>query len=294
MSTSHEFLTLDVFAARAFEGNQLAVLPDARGIPESSLLPITREFGFSETVFVLPGRDEGSARVRIFTLDGEADFAGHPLVGTACVLGERTGRDELLLDVPAGTPRVRVEVTETGLRRATVTTPRPLAIEGTVPPALVAPALGLPLDAVLTGAHPPTGCGLGRPYVITEIEPEVLDAAIPDAAAFARAREAMGTARFGVLAYARTADPSRVRARMFSPLTGTVEDAATGSANVALVALLLSLDPTRAELRLTSRQGERMGRPSTLDLHAWHEHEEVRASVAGTAVPVTRGRITLP
>src|SRR5215216_3979115 len=48
----HRFHTADVFTTRRFGGNQLAVFPDARGIPEESLLPIAREFNYSETTFV--------------------------------------------------------------------------------------------------------------------------------------------------------------------------------------------------------------------------------------------------
>src|SRR5512133_1808622 len=87
MPSAHYFTT-DVFTDRAFGGNQLAVFPDARAIPEELLLPITREFNFSETTFVYPDvRDEShTRRVRIFTPGGEIPFAGHPTVGTAFVL----------------------------------------------------------------------------------------------------------------------------------------------------------------------------------------------------------------
>ncbi|HET7459126.1 MAG TPA: PhzF family phenazine biosynthesis protein, partial [Gemmatimonadaceae bacterium] len=87
MPSAH-FFTTDVFTDRAFGGNQLAVFPDARAIPEELLLPITREFNFSETTFVYPDvRDEShTRRVRIFTPGGEIPFAGHPTVGTAFVL----------------------------------------------------------------------------------------------------------------------------------------------------------------------------------------------------------------
>src|SRR6476661_4013636 len=81
------FITADVFTDQAFGGNQLAVFPDARGIDPALMLPIAREFNFSETTFVLPPDDPGhTARVRIFTPGGELPFAGHPTVGTAHVL----------------------------------------------------------------------------------------------------------------------------------------------------------------------------------------------------------------
>src|SRR3954471_20265863 len=81
------YLTCDVFTSVPFGGNQLAVFPDARGIPEQRLLDVTREFNYSETTFVYPPTDARHARrVRIFTPGGEVPFAGHPTVGTAHVL----------------------------------------------------------------------------------------------------------------------------------------------------------------------------------------------------------------
>lgn len=84
---SYRYHTADVFTDVPFGGNQLAVFPDARGIPEHRLLDVTREFNYSETTFVYPPSDPAhTRRVRIFTPGGEVPFAGHPTVGTAHVL----------------------------------------------------------------------------------------------------------------------------------------------------------------------------------------------------------------
>ncbi|HQZ38288.1 MAG TPA: PhzF family phenazine biosynthesis protein [Vicinamibacterales bacterium] len=48
------YLHYDVFTNRPFEGNQLAVFPDARGLPAERMQVITREMNFSESTFVLP------------------------------------------------------------------------------------------------------------------------------------------------------------------------------------------------------------------------------------------------
>src|SRR5512133_2434606 len=114
MPSAHYFTT-DVFTDRAFGGNQLAVFPDAAAIPEELLLPITREFNFSETTFVYPPADERhSRRVRIFTPGGEIPFAGHPTVGTAFVLfasGElRTTCDEVTIVLEEGVGPVPVRL----------------------------------------------------------------------------------------------------------------------------------------------------------------------------------------
>ena len=72
------YFTTDVFTSRPFSGNQLAVIPNALTIPEELLLPIAREFNYSETTFVYPSENPAHARrVRIMTPGGELPFAGH-------------------------------------------------------------------------------------------------------------------------------------------------------------------------------------------------------------------------
>src|SRR3982074_2145809 len=83
----YRYITCDVFTSVPFGGNQLAIFPDARGIPEHRLLDVTREFNYAETTFVYPpSAPNHTRRVRIFTPGAEVPFAGHPTVGTAHVL----------------------------------------------------------------------------------------------------------------------------------------------------------------------------------------------------------------
>ena len=92
---AYQYHTADVFTNDAFGGNQLAVLPDARGLTEQQMISIAREFNFSETVFVFPAEKTGNTRrIRIFMPGSELPFAGHPTVGTAFVLGA-TGEIDL-------------------------------------------------------------------------------------------------------------------------------------------------------------------------------------------------------
>ena len=84
------YVTVDVFTSTRFEGNPLAVIPDARGLSDAAMQKIATEFRYSEVTFVLPPEDpQNSARVRIFTPTMEIPFAGHPNVGTAYVLGQQ-------------------------------------------------------------------------------------------------------------------------------------------------------------------------------------------------------------
>ncbi|MFJ5368287.1 PhzF family phenazine biosynthesis protein, partial [Bosea sp. CER48] len=90
---SYPYETVDVFTDKPFGGNQLAVFTDARGLSDAQMQALAAEMNYSETTFVLPPEDPANdARVRIFHRTAEMPFAGHPNVGTACVLA-RHGRD---------------------------------------------------------------------------------------------------------------------------------------------------------------------------------------------------------
>jgi trans-2,3-dihydro-3-hydroxyanthranilate isomerase len=107
------FLQLDVFTAKPFEGNPLAVFPDATGLNDDQMQAIAREMNLSETTFILPRAQaiekERGVRVRIFTVQEELPFAGHPTLGTAFALRGKTGANEIRLELNVGTVPVRFE-----------------------------------------------------------------------------------------------------------------------------------------------------------------------------------------
>lgn len=89
------YYTLDVFTDKLFQGAQIAVFPDAEGLPEEQLGRIAREINLSETAFIYKvDEDENTFKVRIFSPMGEKDFAGHPILAIANVLAE-TGKISL-------------------------------------------------------------------------------------------------------------------------------------------------------------------------------------------------------
>src|SRR5262249_15943737 len=110
---SFRFVQLDVFSSQPFEGNALAVFPDARGISDEQMQAIAKEMNLSETTYVLP-RDaaterERGIRVRIFTVQDELPFAGHPTLGTAFALRGSSGAGEVALELNVGKIPVRFE-----------------------------------------------------------------------------------------------------------------------------------------------------------------------------------------
>jgi len=300
MPKRYSYITVDVFTDRAFAGNPLAVVTDASGLTPEQMQAIAAEFNYSESTFVLPPDDPShTARVRIFTRQNEIPFAGHPNVGTAfaiTLVAERSGKtigSTVVFEEGAG--RVPVDLIrdlEGRVTGATLTAPQPLTVSKTIPSAIVAECVGLEPTAVRTSSHEPIIASVGLPFVI--------GAARPDARAFSDAarRFPLGTGRFSIHLYARTAGrkgQADLRARMFSPLGGTVEDPATGSANGALVALLASLEPAaNAVLAFDILQGVEMGRPSLLAVSAEKRGGSiVRVRVGGRCTPVMEGALTV-
>ncbi len=81
------FYIIDVFAEEKHTGNQLAVVITKNRLSDAEMQRIAREFNFSETTFILSGKAVNNGyNVRIFTLQHEVPFAGHPTLGTSHVI----------------------------------------------------------------------------------------------------------------------------------------------------------------------------------------------------------------
>src|ERR1044071_4260310 len=113
MKSGYEFVQLDVFTRTPLTGNPLAMFTDARGLSDQQMQALAREMNLSETTFILPREPEVEAkegkRVRIFTVEEELPFAGHPTLGTALYLLSVAvpGAKEMLLDLNVGKIGVR-------------------------------------------------------------------------------------------------------------------------------------------------------------------------------------------
>jgi trans-2,3-dihydro-3-hydroxyanthranilate isomerase len=293
----YRFVTCDVFTPTRFGGNQLAVLPEAAGLADRRMQQIAREFNFSETTFVLPPEQGHTRRVRIFTPTAELPFAGHPNVGTAFILGtlgELGPLDRPLgitFEEKAGIVPITVERRE-GLIRCELAAPERLTLGRSVSAEIMARALSLAPEDILTRTHPPQVASVGLRFLFAELrDRRALERARPRLDGFeALAGDGMPA---DVHLYVRTGDDFDIRARMFAPFDGVPEDPATGSANCALAALLAGYDPApTGSYRWRVAQGVEMGRPSVLEVSAEkRDGEVIEARVGGTSVLVSEGAI---
>jgi trans-2,3-dihydro-3-hydroxyanthranilate isomerase len=302
---SYQYETVNVFTGERFGGNPLAVLPDARGLSDEQMQAIARDFNLSETTFVLPpDNPQNHAHVRIFTPAQEMPFAGHPNVGTGFVLARAMDNppEHLVFEEIAGLVRVYIlRGPDRQITGARISAPRALSIGDAVPTETVAACASLTSADFLTNAHDPLVASVGTEFVIAEVTSlEALARATPDIAAFRAAGATAGTSppgaqlRFALLLYVRRdGDATRLRARMFAPLGGVLEDPATGSACAALAALLTSMAPgENVDLHYEIEQGVEMGRPSLLIASGRKTAEgPVQATVAGSCVPAARGTL---
>ena len=301
----HRFLTADVFSDRIFGGNQLAVFPDGRGLATDQMQQVARVFNFSETVFVLPpDLPEHARRLRIFTPGAEIPFAGHPTIGTAFVLatigdlrleGEWT---RLVLEEGAGPVPVRIRANGGRPVFAQLVAPRPPEY-GPPPPARADLASMLSLDPadLLEEPQGPQAVSCGLPFLLIPLSSR-------DAVRRARMRldvwEKVLALYWSPHAYVFAFDAEGpghdLRARMFGPAVGVVEDPATGSAATALGGYLGVRDARRdGTLHFIVEQGFEMGRPSLLEIEVDKNKGAItEIRVGGASVLVSEGTMEIP
>ena len=294
------FHTYDVFTARKFCGNPLAIVEDADDLTTAQMQMICREFNLPETIFIMrPADMANTARVRIFFPGGEMPFAGHPTVGCAIFLAEKKNKPgcafETMIRLEEAAGLVPVKVSRIGdVPRAQFTAPVvPFAIDIALPSKEeVAKALALDIESIGFANHAiglfqggprffyvpvnsRAALSLSRviePYWSKLIEPLGVD----NAYLYTRGGDGAGTA---------------FRARMFAPTGGIPEDPATGSATALLAAQLLGAEALKdGTHRWQIEQGYEMGRPSDLFLEADVAGAKLSAvRVAGQAVQIMSG-----
>lgn len=303
MAKEHAFVTLDVFTDQVFSGNPLAVICNGEGLDTASMQAIAREFNLSETTFILPPDDpENTHRVRIFTPVAELDFAGHPTLGTAIhvALADPDSPDRHSFRFEEGVGVVPVSVTRTadGLMRAELSV---AALPDSIPDSLGrtawAEVIGLPAKHLCPDDTKFSTWTCGAPFAFVPVAGlDQLAQAGVNLAAWAR--HLKNASRTGIFVFTESTDDPEVdiRARMFDPAYGIAEDPATGSAVAALAGwLATALDLHDGTHRWIVEQGVEMGRPSRLELSADIKNGAITGvRVAGTAVPVSSGRITVP
>ncbi len=277
------YVVCDVFTDRPLAGNQLAVFTDARDLDEPTMQELARELSLSETVFVLPPTvEDADVRIRIFTPANELPFAGHPVLGSAFVLGGPLQRIVIRLETGVGVVPVELEREGPQIVFGRMEQPLP-RWEAVADPAPLFAALGVEGSLL-----PVERYDLGPGHVYLQLDsPEAVAALRPDFAAL----EAATTD--GVNCFAHV-DGASWKTRMFAPAHGVAEDPATGSAAGPLAVHLARHGRIAFGDEIEIAQGAEVGRPSTLYARAEGTAERLeRVVVGGSAVVVARGEFQL-
>ena len=280
---------LDVFTATPLAGNQLAVVHDADGLDDATMLAFARETRLSETTFVqAPARGGADYRNRIFAMPGEMPFAGHPSLGTAVAIARARGETEAryVQQTPAGLQPIDVRLGDDGDRARASMLQEPPVFGARPAVADVMAAAGLqPRDAHEELEPQVVGTGLAH-LMVALADRGALGRARPDRDAMRALLEPIGAMVLYLAAIDAAAGTARARGFFLDPGAIT-EDPATGSAAGPLLAYLRERDP--AIDTLTVDQGVEMGRPSRIDC-AWAGD---RPRVSGDVVVVADGHVLL-
>lgn len=294
MTKALSLVQMDVFTANPLEGNALAVVLNGSGLSDHQMQAIAKETNLSETTFILP-RDADTerkkgVRVRIFTVQEELPFAGHPTLGTAFVLRAITGASEILLDLNVGPVAVRFEnhPGKPVFGEMTQAEPKFLAVHNH---ADVARAIGikendfdsnLPIETVSTGL----------PFTVAALRSlETLRNLHFDPARGAEYLANTG-GKFFYFVSRETVDPAaHLHARM---IFYNGEDPATGSAAGCAASWMVAHGVAKPEERVLIEQGLEMKRPSRIFVRASkNDNRVVNVRVGGNAVEVMRGQLVL-
>jgi len=290
-----EFYIVDVFAEKKYAGNQLAVVRDAADLSVTEMQLIAREMNFKETSFILSDRpNQGGYDVRIFTPVGEIPFAGHPALGTACIIRheimERPS-DEVILNLKVGA--ISVSFGDVSGMAGYVWMKQHAPVFGReFDRKTLATALGI-ADGDVDERFPAREVSTGTPFIIVPLKslaavekarivPEIFEAIIEKAEAKAI-----------LLFTTETVDSDNdLHARVFADYYGVPEDPATGSANGCLAGYMIEhrfLGRDTVDLRV--EQGLEIGRPSLIFLKAYKEDQRIEIYVGGRVYMVARGEM---
>jgi PhzF family phenazine biosynthesis protein len=255
---TREFQLVDVFGTGPFSGNPLGEVHDAEGLDTETMQTIAQWLNLSETCFLLPPTDPAADyRVRIFTLQRELPFAGHPTLGSAhawLVAGGTPKQDrQVVQECPAGLVPIRRDAA--GLAFAAP----PLVREGPVDEdkvAELAQLLRIDRSAIVEAQWADNGPGWIA--LLLESAEEVL--------ALEPARAHATRVDVGIIGPYPPGSDAAFELRVFfsDHLGAVVEDPVTGSFNASAAQWLLGSG--RAQSPYVASQGTRLGRTGRIQV----------------------------
>jgi trans-2,3-dihydro-3-hydroxyanthranilate isomerase len=273
--TDKKFIIADVFTEKQFGGNQLAVFTDGTGLDTETMQNIAREMNYSETTFLLPPEARGDFRVRIFTPGEELPFAGHPIVGSGFVIVAQQMKEwsepltTVKLETRVGEIVVNVETRDGKAGYTKMTQPLPVVKSTWTDFERLAASLAIAPSDIESTNLPVELLFNGIPVLMVPVASlKAVEKIKVDAGALEAISIEAGAKTVMAFTMETRAPNATAHCRVFAPVAGVIEDAATGSANGPLGFYLVThkLVEAQATTKIVSEQGYEMHRPSILNI----------------------------
>ncbi len=287
-----KFYIVDVFAERKFEGNQLAVFICEYKLLDYEMQKIAKEMNYSETTFITSTENYD---VRIFTPEVELPFAGHPTIGTACVIQQEligTEIKTILLNLKIGPIPLLFKYQSGNVDEIWMEQNSP-TFGKFFEPELFSQFLNLNEEDI-DDRFPIQEVSTGLPFFIVPLKTlNALKRAKVNKEKFfdfINKTEAKTVLIFCPETYNESNDLS---VRVFADYEGIPEDPATGSGNGCLAAYLVKYQYFGQDnIDIRVEQGYEIGRPSLLLLRAKENEGVISVSVGGKAFIIAKGQLT--
>jgi trans-2,3-dihydro-3-hydroxyanthranilate isomerase len=269
------------------------------GLDADAMQALTRESNYSECTFVFPPEQAGTDhRVRIFGRTAEMPFAGHPTIGTVFALVHagvlKPGMMKTTFGLGVGPTNIDLEWKGSQLAFAWMTQLKPTFGKTIDDPGVVAAAIGLDKDAVVTAAQE-VNCG--STFLIVPLATrKAVDAAVLDRAKVDAMLAAAGIQRRGIYVFSteRGQDDATAYSRLLG--TGGIEDPATGSAAgpAGCFAVKHRLVAAANAGSIVFLQGVQVRRPSRIHVKVAVAGDDISGvKVGGASVVVGEGTMTV-
>ncbi len=276
MRKSLPYYHVDVFSLRPFTGNSLTVFPASDGLSTEQMQHITQEMRHFESIFLSPTEHSHRVTARVFALNEELDFAGHPILGAAAVLHtlQRSSSIEIwTFELKSRAVQVTTQE-QAGNYRALLNQGKPefLGLVDQTRVQEVASALNLTLDD-LHPSLPLEVVSTGLRYLIVPIQ-QGLERAHIVHPSFETLLEQFDAQ------FAYVLDVNAVEGRHWNN-DGLLEDVATGSAAGTVGAYLIKHAHIQPDQEFILKQGRFTGRPSQIHVQVQGQAHEIEAVLVG-------------
>ncbi len=289
---------VDAFTDKPYGGNPAGVVPDANGLTEEDMQKIANEMNLSETAFVFAYKDN-EFNVRYFTPKCEVDLCGHATIAAFYTLAHKgyiKGVDDGVVKVFQHTKlgKLPVEIYYTNQEVDKI-----LMYQGQPK------SLGYiqHLDNLYTALN------IEKEYVGLEnyeLKPELVSTGLPDIILPVKTRDILENldinydeisnftkeaGAIGIHVFTMSNNES-IWCRNFAPLVGIKEEAATGTANGALIYYLKKNNVIK-DNKILVHQGQSLGRPSDIYCEIVEKGHDNIVKVGGKATIIMEGVITI-